>query len=148
MAERVFLYARTATRNQAEPSITLERQLSTMREYAQTQKWVVAGEYVEEGVSGATDQRPELQRMVQNALSGDADLILVQDFSRLFRDTFLIEKYKRKLEKGGVAIRTTSEATGKFAPFARQLIIFVEERQESERAKQRQRRRIARKLGW
>jgi DNA invertase Pin-like site-specific DNA recombinase len=39
-------------------------QLRELREYSQRRGWTVAGECVDEGVSGTKDSRPELNRMM------------------------------------------------------------------------------------
>ena len=51
---RVALYARVSTQNGQHP----EMQLTELREYASRRGWAVAGEYVDEGVSGSKDSRP------------------------------------------------------------------------------------------
>lgn len=56
---RVALYARASTSEQSP-----EMQLRELREYSQRRGWTVAGECVDEGVSGTKDSRPELNRMM------------------------------------------------------------------------------------
>ena len=54
---RVVLYARVSTLNGQHP----EMQLSELREYTSRRGWAVAGEYVDEGVSGSKDSRPAFE---------------------------------------------------------------------------------------
>jgi DNA invertase Pin-like site-specific DNA recombinase len=55
---RVALYARVSTHAGQNP----EMQLAELREYCQRRNWEIAGEYVDTGVSGAKEKRPELDR--------------------------------------------------------------------------------------
>ncbi len=56
---RTAIYARVSTNSgQQSP----EMQLSELREYCQRRGWEAAGEYVDRGISGAKDSRPELNR--------------------------------------------------------------------------------------
>jgi DNA invertase Pin-like site-specific DNA recombinase len=53
MPPRVALYCRVSTTDQ-----TCENQLRDLREYATARSWTDVTEYVDQGVSGATDRRP------------------------------------------------------------------------------------------
>jgi DNA invertase Pin-like site-specific DNA recombinase len=101
---RVISYARTATRKQAEDHSSIPKQLAAIRRYAAEQDWQIVGEYTDESIGGHTDRRPGFQRMIEDALSGQADLILVEDFSRLFRDWALMKTYRRKLDQKGIGV--------------------------------------------
>lgn len=56
---RVFLYARVSTQKQVERDLSIPDQLEAMRRHAAKMEWDVAGTYVDEGVSGTTDRRPD-----------------------------------------------------------------------------------------
>jgi site-specific DNA recombinase len=56
---KVALYARVSTLNGQHP----EMQLSELRAYAGRRGWEIAGEYIDEGVSGARERRPALDRL-------------------------------------------------------------------------------------
>ncbi len=60
---RVALYARVSTLNGQDP----EMQLAELREYAGRRGWTVFGEYIDEGVSGSKESRPELNRLTTDA---------------------------------------------------------------------------------
>jgi DNA invertase Pin-like site-specific DNA recombinase len=78
---RVALYARVSTLNGQNP----EMQLGELREYAQRRGWTVASEYVDIGVSGSKESRPQLNRMLKDAHSRSVDAILVWKLDRLGR---------------------------------------------------------------
>ena len=71
---RAAIYARVSTLDQ-----TTENQLVEVRRYVQTRGWV-AQEYVDEGVSGAKDRRPALDRLGRNLKHL---ITLLEDFEAL-----------------------------------------------------------------
>jgi DNA invertase Pin-like site-specific DNA recombinase len=78
---RIALYARVSTLNGQNP----EMQLAELREYAQRRGWEVAGEYVDLGVSGSKESRPELNRMLKDAHARAFDGIACWKLDRLGR---------------------------------------------------------------
>ncbi len=60
---KAALYARVSTNNGQDPTM----QTRELREYAEHRGWQVAGEYVDVGISGAKDSRPELNRLIADA---------------------------------------------------------------------------------
>ena len=78
---RIALYARVSTLNGQNPHL----QLDELREYAQRRGWTIAGEYVDLGVSGAKDSRPDLNRMLADAHARKFDAIAVWKLDRLGR---------------------------------------------------------------
>src|SRR5215469_2036343 len=77
----VALYARVSTLNGQDP----EMQLSELREYAARRGWVVSGEYVDQGVSGSKESRPELNRLTADAHRRVFDAVLVWKIDRYGR---------------------------------------------------------------
>jgi len=78
---RVALYARVSTLNGQHP----EMQLSELRDYADRRRWQVAGEYVDEGVSGARERRPELDRLWEDCRKRGVDAVVVYRYDRFAR---------------------------------------------------------------
>lgn len=81
MTNRVAIYARVST-NQDQ---SCERQILELREIAENHNWTVVDEYVDEGVSGAKRSRPELDRMLKDALLRKFDVVATLELSRLGR---------------------------------------------------------------
>lgn len=78
----VALYARVSTLNhQQDPQL----QLRELRDYAERRGWQIAGEYVDAGISGAKDSRPELNRLMADAHKRRFDIVCVWKFDRFAR---------------------------------------------------------------
>jgi DNA invertase Pin-like site-specific DNA recombinase len=79
---RVALYARVSTPDKGQdPRVqTLE-----LQEYCQCRGWTVAGEYVDVGISGTKEKRPELDRLMADAHRRRFDAVLCWKFDRFAR---------------------------------------------------------------
>jgi DNA invertase Pin-like site-specific DNA recombinase len=75
---KVFLYARVSTGEQ-----NTDTQLLAQRAYCKNRGWDVSQEYVDQGVCGATSQRPQLDLMMRSLKGVGA--VVVWKFDRLFR---------------------------------------------------------------
>jgi DNA invertase Pin-like site-specific DNA recombinase len=83
-ALRVALYARISTLNHGQD---VGLQLRELREYARARRWHVAGEYVDAGVSGSVESRPELNRLMDDARKRRVDVVACWRFDRFARST-------------------------------------------------------------
>ena len=81
MIARVPLYARVSTLNGQDP----EMQLSELREYASRRGWSITREYVDQGVSGSKESRPELNQLMADAHRRKFDAVLVWKIDRFGR---------------------------------------------------------------
>ncbi len=96
---RAAIYARVSTNNGQDPTV----QTRELREYCQRRGWEIAGEYVDTGVSGAKDSRPELNRLMNDARRRRFDLILVWKLDRFGRSLRHLVNALAELEAIGVA---------------------------------------------
>jgi len=80
MTKRVGLYARVS-----HASGDCERQIIELREVVENHGWNIVDEYVDTGISGAKKSRPELDRMLKDALSRKFDVVATLELSRLGR---------------------------------------------------------------
>src|SRR5271168_5006308 len=79
---RAAIYARVSTTNHGQ-DVTL--QTRELQQFAQARGWQVAGEYVDAGVSGTKDSRPELNRLIVDAHKRRFDVVCVWRFDRFAR---------------------------------------------------------------
>jgi DNA invertase Pin-like site-specific DNA recombinase len=78
---RAALYARVSTHAGQNP----EMQLAELREYCGRRGWDIVGEYVDAGVSGARERRPELDRMLTACRRRQVDAVVVYRYDRFAR---------------------------------------------------------------
>ena len=82
----VALYVRVSTDRQAEEGYSIEVQKQRLQAYTGTLDGVVTTEvYVDDGFSGATLERPAIQRLIKNALEGRLTHVCVYKLDRLSR---------------------------------------------------------------
>lgn len=91
--QRVAIYARVSTQEQAENGNSLEFQIDKLKAYCQLHEFKIVGEYVDAGVSGAKSERPALNKLKKDIDKIDIVLIYKLDrLSRSIKDTmYLIE---------------------------------------------------------
>ena len=80
-AKRAALYARVSTNNGQNP----EMQLAELREYCQRRGLGISGEYVDQGISGARERRPALDRLMSDCRRRLVDIVLVYRYDRFAR---------------------------------------------------------------
>ncbi|MDA8337006.1 MAG: recombinase family protein, partial [Peptococcaceae bacterium] len=99
----VGLYARVSSDAQ-EKEQTVQSQLEELRAHVQAKEYQLAGEFIDEGYTGATFARPALDRLRDAAAKGDVELVLVHSPDRLARkaayQAILIEEF----QKAGVLV--------------------------------------------
>src|ERR1700689_640361 len=78
---RAGLYARVSTNNAQGPEV----QSREIRENCQPRGWPLVGEYVDRGISGAKERRPQLDRLIADAHKRKFDVIVVWKFDRFAR---------------------------------------------------------------
>jgi DNA invertase Pin-like site-specific DNA recombinase len=79
---RVAIYARVSTINHGQDVALQTRELE---QFAEVRGWKVVSSYVDAGVSGAKDSRPELNRLMADAHKRRFDVVCVWRFDRFAR---------------------------------------------------------------
>lgn len=78
---RCAIYARVSTNNGQDPAM----QLAELREYCRNRQWTITSEYVDKGISGAKNSRPELNRLMADAQRRRFEFLVVWKFDRFAR---------------------------------------------------------------
>jgi DNA invertase Pin-like site-specific DNA recombinase len=78
---RAAIYARVSTNNGQDPTV----QTRELREYCQRRGWEIAGEYVDAGISGAKERRPQLDALLAACRKRAVDAVVVYRYDRFAR---------------------------------------------------------------
>lgn len=101
------IYARYSSHGQTEQSI--EGQLRDNYAWANQQGVTVVGEYIDRALSGTKDQRPDFQRMVEDAAKRQFEMVIVWKLDRFARNRYDSAIYKARLKKYGVRVVSVKE---------------------------------------
>jgi len=126
----VALYARVSTLNGQDP----EMQLSELREYAARRGWAVHGEYVDQGVSGSKESRPELNRLTEDAHRRAFDAVLVWKIDRYGRSLKHLVNALADLSAYGVAFVSYRDNLDLSTPSGRLMFQIIGAMAEFERS--------------
>src|SRR5688572_9310659 len=107
----VILYARVSTDEQARSGYSLAQQLEALREYAAREGYEVLEEVVDPGQSGASLERPGMDRVRDLvALSGGGvHVVLAQDRDRFSREPAYTYLLRREFEEHGCELRSLND---------------------------------------
>lgn len=83
---RVGIYCRVSTDQQVQEGDSIQAQLSSLRKYAKDHNYEIAGEFIDDGISGTLlAERDELQNLLDAVRQRKVDLILFTRLDRWFR---------------------------------------------------------------
>ncbi|OMF38819.1 hypothetical protein BK133_01035 [Paenibacillus sp. FSL H8-0548] len=133
---RIAIYLRVSTEMQVEDGYSLRAQRATLIEYCKANEYSVSDIYMDEGISAKDTNRPQLQRLLDDATKGLFDAVLVHKFDRFTRSVKDLYELLGYLKLHGVSFISkqekfdTSNAMGMamlgmlgvFAQFERELI--------------------------
>jgi DNA invertase Pin-like site-specific DNA recombinase len=126
---RVALYARVSTTDQ-----TTDNQLLELRRYAKARGWT-ATEYVDEGVSGAKESRPALDRLLKDARRRRLDALVVWRLDRFARNLRALILTLDELNALGVSFVSLGEGLDTTTPAGRLQLHILGAIAEFERAR-------------
>lgn len=106
--ECVAAYVRVSTQEQKLHGLSLDAQKMKLTEYAKKNNMRIVEWYVDEGVSGRKliKNRPELQRMIQDAEKGKFDRIIFIKLDRFFRS---VAEYHECMKRIAPVLWSTTE---------------------------------------
>jgi DNA invertase Pin-like site-specific DNA recombinase len=79
---RTALYARVSTNDKGQDP---EVQMREMREFCPRRGWEIVDAYIDSGISGSKERRPQLDRLMADARKRKFDAVLVYRFDRFAR---------------------------------------------------------------
>ena len=127
---RTALYARVSTSDKGQDP---EMQLRELREHCQRRGWEIVGEYVDVGVSGSKDSRPELNKLVADAKRRKLDAVLVWKLDRFGRSLKHLVNALAEFESLGIAFISLKESLDLTTPAGRLMFGIIAAMAECER---------------
>src|SRR5690348_1755705 len=97
---KVAIYARVSTKDKGQDT---DLQVRELRAYAEQRGWNVVGEYVDKGISGSKDSRPQLDRLMLDAKQRKLDVVLCWKLDRFGRSLKHLVNALAELESVGVS---------------------------------------------
>ena len=122
----VAAYARVSTLSE-EQDESFDTQVEYYTAYISSREdWNFVDVYADHGKSGlSADKRPGFQKMIQDAMAGKIDKILVKSISRFGRNSLEAETYVHKLKEKGVEVFFEREGISSFNPQADMVFSFL-----------------------
>jgi site-specific DNA recombinase len=102
-------YCRVSTEEQVQNGTSLETQRARTRAYVEEKGWAFVEEFMEEGVSGAKESRPELDRLLNACRAGEVEVVVVTKHDRFARSLLNALLLMRDLDEMGVTVEFTDE---------------------------------------
>jgi DNA invertase Pin-like site-specific DNA recombinase len=134
MTCRCALYLRVSTDQQ---NVDLQR--LELLEFCQRRGWTMAGEYVDSGVSGAKDSRPELSRLMADAHKRRLDVVCVWKFDRFARSVSHLLRALETFQALGIDFVSYSEVIDTSTPVGKMTFTILGAVAELERSMIRER---------
>lgn len=102
---KVAAYCRVST-DSDEQATSYEAQVEHYTNFIKkNSEWEFAGVYADDGISGTnTKKREEFNRMIEECMSGEIDMVITKSISRFARNTLDCLKYIRQLKEKNVPV--------------------------------------------
>jgi site-specific DNA recombinase len=107
--KRAILYARVSTDEQAKSGYYLAQQLEALRDYAEQEGYDLLEEVSDPGQSGATLERPGMDRVRDLVATGSVSVVLAQDRDRFAREPAYHYLLRREFDEHGTTIRALND---------------------------------------
>lgn len=127
---RVALYGRVSTLDKGQD---VDMQMNELREYAVRRGWQIEGEYTDNGVSGAKESRPELNKLMADAKLRKFDVIAVWKLDRFGRSLKHLVMTLADLESLGIAFVSLRDGFDLSTPSGRLMFQIIGAMGEFER---------------
>ena len=128
---RVAIYARVSTSNHGQDVTVQTRELE---QFAQARGWQIVSSYVDAGVSGAKDSRPELNRLMADASKRRFDVVCVSRFDRFARSVSHLLRALEQFNALGIAFVSLSENVDTTTPTGKMIFTVLGAVAELERS--------------
>ena len=139
---RAAIYARVSTSNHGQDATLQTRD---QHQFAEARGWEVFDDYIDQGVSGSKDSRPELNRLMADARRRKFDIVLVWKLDRFGRSLRHLVNALAEFESLGIAFVSLSDNLDLSTPSGRLMFNIIGAMAEFERELIRERVRAGMK---
>ena len=130
MVQVAAIYARVSTNNGQDP----EMQLRELREYCQRRGWEIIHEYVDVGISGTKEKRPQLDKLLADAHRRYFDVVVVWRFDRFARSVSHLLRALENFRSLGIEFVSLSEQVDTSTPTGKMIFTVLGAVAELERS--------------
>jgi predicted site-specific integrase-resolvase len=115
MSGKVAIYARVSTTNHGQD---VKVQTRDLEQFSQARGWQLIDSYLDTGISGSKDSRPELNRLMADAHKRRFDVVVVWRFDRFARSVSHLLRALETFNALGIAFVSLSEQMDTTTPMA------------------------------
>ena len=127
--KRVGVYCRVSTDTQ-----NVEMQLNQLRPYVAQRGFEIFKEYIDVGQSGAKEQRPQLNELMDAARKRLFDVVLVYRFDRFARSSKMLALALNEFQSLGIDFISYSENIDTSSPMGKAMFTIISAMAELERS--------------
>jgi len=131
LQQRAAIYARVSTTNHGQDVTVQTRELE---QFAEARGWQVVDQYLDIGVSGAKDSRPELNRLMTDAHRRKFDVVVVWKFDRFARSVSHLLRALETFNALGISFVSLSESLDTSTPAGKMVFTVLGAVAELERS--------------
>jgi DNA invertase Pin-like site-specific DNA recombinase len=128
---RVAIYGRVSTANHGQD---VSMQTRELEQFAQARGWRLVDSYLDIGISGAKDKRPELDRLMADAHKRRFDAVCVWKFDRFARSVSHLLRALENFNALGIAFVSLSEQMDTTTPTGKMVFTVLGAVAELERS--------------
>ena len=129
--QRVAIYGRVSTTNHGQDVGLQTRELE---HFAQARGWLLVDSYLDIGISGSKDKRPELDRLMAHAHKRRFDVVVVWRFDRFARSVSHLLRALETFNALGIAFVSLSEQMDTTTPTGKMVFTVLGAVAELERS--------------
>src|SRR5579864_5367101 len=128
---RAVLYSRVSTLNHGQDPEVQSREI---REYCIRRGWPLVGEYVDKGISGAKERRPQLDQLIADAHKRRFEVVVVWKFDRFARSVSHLLRALENFHALGIEFVSLSEQIDTSTPTGKMIFTVLGAVAELERS--------------
>jgi DNA invertase Pin-like site-specific DNA recombinase len=131
MSGKVAIYARVSTANHGQD---VKVQTRDLEQFAEARGWQLFDSYLDTGISGSKDSRPELNRLMADAHKRRFDVVVVWRFDRFARSVSHLLRALETFNALGIAFVSLSEQMDTTTPAGKMVFTVLGAVAELERS--------------